>query len=149
ISLDAPTTSFQTVAPTGQTVRSTLGLGSMSAKGTGVGVAVVDSGMAAAAVFASRIAAFYDFTTGVAVAASPSDQYGHGTHVAGLIAGSGTPSGGVYPGIATNATLIGLKVLDGVGSGYTSNVISALEFAVTRKQALGIDVINLSLGPPT
>ena len=148
ISLDAPTTSFQTIAPTGQTVRSTLGLASMSAKGTGVGVAVVDSGIAASDVFGSRIAAFYDFTTGVAVAAPPSDQYGHGTHVAGLIAGSGTPSGGVYPGIATNATLIGLKVLDGVGSGYTSNVISALEFAVTQKQALGIDVINLSLGHP-
>ncbi len=99
-------------------------------------------------VFGSRIAAFYDFTTGAAIAAPPSDQYGHGTHVAGLIAGSGAPSGGLYPGIATNATLIGLKVLDGVGSGYTSNVIAALEFAVTNKQALGIDVINLSLGHP-
>ena len=74
ISLDAQTTSFQTVAPTGQTVRSTLGVPSRSAKGTGVGVAVVDSGIAASSVFGSRIAAFYDFTTGAAVAAPPSDR---------------------------------------------------------------------------
>ena len=68
--------------------------------------------------------------------------------MAGLIGGSGTPSAGVYPGVATGVNLIGLKVLDANGQGYTSSVISAIEFAVTNRARLGIDVINLSLGHP-
>jgi serine protease AprX len=148
ISLNAETSAYTSVAPTGGVVRATLGLTSTSPTGTGVGVAVVDSGIAPSNVFGSRIVAFYDFTAGTARAAAPFDPYGHGTHVAGLIAGSGEPSGGRYPGTATGANLIGLRVLDGFGVGQTSQVISALEFAVANRQALGIDVINLSLGHP-
>ena len=54
----------------------------------------------------------------------------------------------MYPGVATNVNLIGLKVLDANGQGYTSSVISAIEFAVANRTQLGIDVINLSLGHP-
>ena len=78
----------------------------------------------------------------------PSDAYGHGTHIAGLIAGSGARSGGKYVGVARSARLIGLKVLDAQGGGYASDVIEAVEFATANKAALGIDVINLSLGHP-
>ena len=149
ISSDAVTGAQVKVAPSGATVRRALGLSSSStAKGSGVGVAVIDSGISPSSVFGSRIVAFYDFTNGSAVSTSPTDQYGHGTHVAGLISGSGTQSNGVYPGIATGVNLIGLKVLDGNGQGYTSSVISAIEFAVTYRSQLGIDVINLSLGHP-
>jgi serine protease AprX len=94
-----------------------------------------------------RIAAFYDFTKG-GVAATPSDKYGHGTHIAGLIAGSGYKSNGKYMGVAPSTRLIGLKVLDDKGAGYTSDVIAAVEFATENKAALGIDVINMSLGHP-
>jgi serine protease AprX len=153
ISSDAVTGAHTTVAPSGATVRSALGLAATTSswntvKGTGVGVAVIDSGISPSTVFGSRIVGFYDLTSGSAVSAAPSDEYGHGTHVAGLIGGSGTPSNGVYPGIATNVNLIGFKVLDGTGQGYTSSVISAIEFAVTYRSQLGIDVINLSLGHP-
>ena len=149
ISSDAVTGAHATVAPSGATVRSALGLASNStAKGTGVGVAVIDSGIAPSSVFGNRIVAFYDFTGGVGVPTAANDQYGHGTHVAGLIGGSSSPSAGAYPGVATNVNLIGLKVLDRNGQGYTSSVITALEFATMNRALLGIDVINLSLGHP-
>ena len=57
-------------------------------------------------------------------------------------------SNGQYAGVAPNARLIGLRVLDNSGSGSTSDVIAAVEFATANKAALGIDVINLSLGHP-
>ena len=82
-------------------------------------------------------------------AASPTDDYGHGTHVAGLIAGSGDLSSGKrYRGVAPKARLVALKVLDQNGAGNTSDVISAIEFVTANKDRLGVDVINLSLGHP-
>mgnify|MGYP003351707175 FL=1 len=143
------TTSTSTTASTydGQKLRTTLGLSSMNT-GYSVGVAIVDSGIAQTPDLRGRISAFYDFTSGSAIATMPTDGYGHGTHVAGLIAGSGANSYGKYVGTATNARLIGLKVLDATGAGYTSDVIAAVDFARTNKAALGIDVINLSLGHP-
>lgn len=130
-----------------QHLRRTLGLSAAPSGGTGVGVAIIDSGIAPVLDLASRIIAFRDFTRG-GVAAWPSDAYGHGTHVAGLIAGSGLLSGGRYAGIAPRVRLIGLKVLDAEGSGYASDVVAALDFAVANRKRLGIDVINLSLGHP-
>src|SRR5205814_3653282 len=53
-----------------------------------------------------------------------------------------------FRGIASDAQLVGLRVLDGLGAGKTSNVINALAFATANKAALGIDIINLSLGHP-
>lgn len=133
--------------PDAQHLRRTLGLSALPSGGRAVGVAVIDSGIAPMPDLAARITAFYDFTAG-GIATPPSDDYGHGTHVAGLIAGSGLLSLGSYPGIAPEARLIGLKVLDAQGAGYTSDVIAAIDFATTYRRALGIDVINLSLGHP-
>src|SRR5207247_3417956 len=66
-------------------------------------------------------------------ATSPSDGYGHGTHVAGLIAGSGALTGGSsYQGMAPQARLIGMKVLDATGAGRTSDVIRAVEYATAQ-----------------
>jgi serine protease AprX len=147
ISLDAPTGAHQTAAPSGQTLRSTVGVASVAARGAGVGIAVIDSGIApSTSVFGNRITAFYDFTTGTPRATAPFDPYGHGTHVAGLAAGG--PFWAAYPGIASSANLVGLRVLDDRGQGYTSNVIAAIEFAVSYRAQLGIDLINLSLGHP-
>ena len=130
-----------------QNLRRTLGLPATASGGRGVGVAVIDSGIAPMPDVAGRIVAFYDFTAG-GVPAFPSDAYGHGTHVAGLIAGSGALSRGAYPGIAPEVRLIGMKVLDANGQGYASDVLNALEFAIDNRVALGIDIINLSLGHP-
>lgn len=130
-----------------QALRRTLGLPALADGGAGVGVAVIDSGIAPVPDLAGQITAFYDFTAGGA-ATSPTDDYGHGTHVASLIAGSGLLSLGAYPGIAPRVRLIGMKVLDGNGQGYASHALNAIEFAIDNRVALGIDVINLSLGHP-
>src|SRR5262245_25579037 len=148
VSIDAPVGSNQAVVPTtnGDMLRDDLGIPSSGYEGTGVGVAVIDSGIAPLGTFGNRIRAFYDFTTGVALAQSPHDEYGHGSHVAATIAGSGSPYGSAYQGVAPSVSLIGLRVLDNDGKGATSNVIAAIEFAVANRTALDIDIINLSLG---
>jgi serine protease AprX len=113
------------------------------------GVAVIDSGIAPSPDFADRIVGFYDFTGGDgAIATAPTDEYGHGTHVAGLIASNGRTSNGAYVGVAPGVKLLGLKVLDKKGVGRTSHVLSALEFVVANKHRFNIKVVNLSLGHP-
>lgn len=129
-------------------LRETLGLSSQWT-GRGIGIAVIDSGLEMSADFDGRIAAFYDFTEGRSLQTTPSDGYGHGTHVAGTIAGTGALSvNRDYRGIAPNAKLLVLKVLDQNGAGYTSDVIRAIDFAVTNRVRYGIQIINLSLGHP-
>ena len=139
---------YNTPAAPDTKLRSSLGLDQYSITGRSVGVAIIDSGFANKVDFQGRIGAFYDFTQGGVIAAAPYDDYGHGTHVAGLIGSSGEVSNDLYEGVAPGVKLIGLKVLDANGAGYTSTVIAAIEFAVANKHALGIDVINLSLGHP-
>jgi serine protease AprX len=107
----------------------------------GVGIAVIDSGIAPGPEFGNRISAFYDFTQGDIRAATPNDEYGHGSHVAGLI-------GGANVGVAPGARLVGLKVLDGHGRGATSDVLRAIEFAIANKALLRLNILNLSLGHP-
>ena len=130
------------------TLRGTLGLPVQSPGGYGVRVAIIDSGLEEGPEFADRIDGFYDFTHDGGKSTVPSDGYGHGTHVAGLIAGNGVLSDQRYRGVAPKARLVVLKVLDENGQGYTSDVIDAIEFVTRYKSRLGIDIINLSLGHP-
>jgi serine protease AprX len=116
--------------------------------GSGVTVAVIDSGIADVADFSGRIVGTYDFTSGKPVARNASDEYGHGTHVAGLIGSTGVTTLGLYGGVAPGVKLLSLRVLDKKGTGRTSNVIAALEFAVANRERFNIRVINLSLGHP-
>lgn len=126
-------------------LRGTLGLSSYSGpSGQGVGVAVIDSGIdGTAAAFADRITAFYDFTRN-GRKATPTDDYGHGTHVTGLI-GASTDT---FRGIAPAVHFVGLKVLDAEGRGQTSHVVAALDFVTANKTRLNVHVVNLSLGHP-
>src|ERR1041384_3201485 len=124
-------------------LRNTLGESSGS-KGAGVGVAVIDSGIAPLPAFNGRITAFYDVTSGVPIPTLPNDEYGHGTHVAGLIGANDSN----YMGVAPSVTFVGLKVLNKNGKGTTSSVIAAIEFAVANRQRFNIKVVNLSLGHP-
>jgi serine protease AprX len=140
-------TSGPVVAPA--VLRQTLGVDDTDLTGRGVGVAVIDSGLEMSAEFQGRVTAFYDFTNGGAAARFPSDDYGHGTHVAGTIGGSGALSYNYsYHGLAPRVTFVILKVLDQNGAGYTSDVIRAIDFAVANRASLGVDIINLSLGHP-
>jgi serine protease AprX len=130
-------------------LRQTLGVDNTSFTGRGIGVAVIDSGLEMSAEFQNRVTAFYDFTNGGKVSTSPSDEYGHGTHVAGTIGGSGALSSNyAYHGLAPNVKFVVLKVLDKTGAVYTSDVIRAIDFAVDNRSRFGIDIINLSLGHP-
>jgi serine protease AprX len=110
--------------------------------GAGIGVAVIDSGIASHEALRNRVVASVDFTgrngTG-------RDQYGHGTHVAGIIAG--LPESG-YAGVAPGAHLVNLQVLNPDGSGETSDVIAAIDWAVEHRAQYQLRVINLSLGHP-
>lgn len=109
-------------------------------RGSGVKIAIVDTGIDAAHPdFAGRIAATADFT-GQGVA----DGHGHGTHVASIAAGSGAASEGRYTGVAPEATILVAKVLRNDGSGLMSGVMAGVEWAVDQ----GAQVVNLSLGSP-
>jgi serine protease AprX len=134
------------------TLRPTLGLPavptSTSMTGlTGVAVAVVDSGIAPNEDFGGRIVGFYDYTQG-GIPTAPYDDYGHGTHVAGLIGSSGKLSNYQYVGVAPDVRLVGFKVLDSTGQGKTSDVIKAIEYIVANRAKLNVQIINLSLGHP-
>jgi serine protease AprX len=74
------------------------------------------------------------------------DLYGHGTHVAGIIAGNGYLSGGQYEGVAPAATLVDLRALDANGAGTDSTVIAAIQAAIALQNTYNIRIINLSLG---
>ncbi|MDE3153552.1 MAG: S8 family peptidase, partial [Acidobacteriota bacterium] len=116
--------------------------------GRGIGVALIDSGLAPSAdVDPSRVTAFYDFTQG-GILTTPSDGFGHGTHVAGLIGGTGALSGGLYAGVAPGVHFVVAKVLDDNGQGNVSDVIEALQFITENKDALDVQVVNMSLGHP-
>lgn len=106
--------------------------------GRGVGVAVIDSGVARHKDLRARIVASVDFT-----GRRGEDAFGHGTHIAGIIAGGGDAG---YAGIAPGAHVISLRVLGADGSGRTSDVIDAIDWAVAHRAEYRIRVINLSLG---
>jgi serine protease AprX len=123
------------------------------ATGNGVGVAVIDTGIAGD---------IPDFVTGgrsrviASAVTNPcatdaNDQFGHGTHVAGLIAGNSlnTPARrnlmGRYMGVAPRANLISVKVSDDDGDTTVLDVIYGIQFAVDHRHTFGIRVVNLSL----
>lgn len=125
-----------------------LGPAGSRRRGDSIGVALVDSGIDPNADLAASITAFYDFTRKGIRSTTPYDDFGHGTHLAGLITGTGATSRYSYMGVAPNIHLIGLKVLDKDGKGRTSDVLRALDFAIANHKTFGIDIINLSLGHP-
>src|SRR5262245_61682058 len=112
--------------------------------GAEIGVVIIDSGILPNA--NEKVTATYEFTNGSGKRVGALDPYGHGTHVTGLVASKGDTSHDLYEGIAPDARLYAFRALDQNGSGYTSNVIAAINFAIANKSALKIDVLNLSLG---
>ena len=107
--------------------------------GAGVTIAVLDTGIDTTHPdLAGRVVAEANFS----VSDSTTDRYGHGTHVASIAAGTGAASDGQRRGIAYEADLMNVKVLDDGGSGPMSEVIAGMEWAVGN----GADVVNLSLG---
>lgn len=114
-------------------------------KGKGTCICVIDSGIAMHPDLKDRVIAFKDCVNG---RKEPYDDNGHGTHVAGICAGDGSHSGGKTVGVAPEANIVGVKVLDQFGHGTTSQIIKGIQWAITNKNKYDIDVINLSLGRP-
>jgi serine protease AprX len=126
--------------------------------GTGVGVGVIDTGVDGALPdFAAPDG--HSRVIGSAVdnsnAKVTTDSYGHGTDVAGIVAGDGDnrastdPLHGDYLGVAPNANLISIKVSDETGATNVLDVIYGLQFAVEHQEQYNIRVINLSLDSAT
>lgn len=107
-------------------------------------VAVIDTGIYTGHVDldGGKVIAWKDYVNG---RTSPYDDNGHGTHVSGIIAGTGEGNSS-YRGVSPGSALIGLKVLNASGSGSTSNIIAAVDWCITYRTTYKIRVINMSLG---
>lgn len=111
--------------------------------GKGVKVAVLDTGVDTRHPdLKDQVTASRNFTS----AADATDHYGHGTHVASIVAGTGAAfpagSGGKYKGVAPDAEILNGKVLDDTGSGDDSGILAGMEWAAAQ----GASIVNLSLG---
>jgi subtilisin family serine protease len=150
ISLDRETTGFGHVSRTtgADDVREAAGTNVSGLDGTGIGIAVLDSGIDASHT------AFLDRKNDVRVVYSKDftgegrtdDPYGHGTHVAGIVAGNGRISRAEYIGVAPNANIINLRVLNSQGMGRVSYILAGLEWVYQNRLAYNIRVVNMSLG---
>jgi serine protease AprX len=111
--------------------------------GRGVGVAVIDTGIDTTGDLAGRVRDGVDFSG----ENNPTlDSFGHGTFVAGLIAGTGAASNGAVKGMAPEAHLVSVKIAGRDGTTNIFRLLAGLEYVVVNKDAMGIRVLNLSLG---
>jgi serine protease AprX len=115
--------------------------------GSGVTVAVLDTGVYAAHPdLAGRVLHCEDFSHEKTTGAHCADTFGHGTFMAGLIAGDGDASNGKYVGAAPDANLVAVKVAGYDGSSDVSNVLAGIQWVVAHRDVYDIRVLNLSLG---
>ena len=122
--------------------------------GQGVTVAVIDTGIAEVADLAGRIVQVSN--GGPFGGTSPcknfsgesscADSYGHGTFVAGIIAGNGAASNGKWKGVAPQAKLLSVKIAGASGAADVSTLLAAIQWVVSYKNTYNIKVLNLSLG---
>jgi serine protease AprX len=126
-------------------------------RGTGVTVAVVDTGIADVPDLAGRIVPVrMGPVGGLLGGTSPcqnfsgepgcADSYGHGTFVAGIIAGNGASSDGARAGVAPDARLLSVKIAGRSGAADVSTLLAAIQWVVSYRETYGIRVLNLSLG---
>jgi subtilisin family serine protease len=122
--------------------------------GRGVTVAVLDTGVAPnLADLSGRLVQVKDDLTGQTTPCKNlsgeldcNDRYGHGTFIAGLVAGNGASSGGRWKGVAPEARILSVKAAGADGSADVSNILAAIQWVVSFKDRYDIRVLNLSLG---
>lgn len=143
------TTSVSSVYPT---ILGTTEMASKGMTGRGVTVAVIDTGIANVPDLAGRILPVTDALGrtsschNMSGEADCGDSFGHGTFMAGIIAGSGASSGGAWQGVAPGANLVSVKVAGRSGAADVSKVLAALQWVVSFRDRYKIKVLNLSLG---
>jgi serine protease AprX len=155
LSGDPPVAPFMTVSNSSTAADQTrsgtsgllLGIGGISGvNGQGVTIAVIDSGISVHPALSQKVIANVSYVSGDP---SIADAFGHGTHVAGIIAGSSTGTTSLYNGgIAPGAKLVNVRVLGKDGTGWTSDVIAGIEWVIANRTRYNIRIINLSLGHP-
>lgn len=126
--------------------------------GSSVGIAVLDTGIANHGDLGANVVQYSflngaypipDIVNGQVATLNDSgreDLFGHGTHVAGILTGSGASSNGAYEGAAQQAPLLSLQVLDANGGGSMSDVMAALDWLLVYGSYFDVKVVNLSLG---
>lgn len=107
-------------------------------KGKGQSIVIIDSGIHPHADLKDKVVAWKDFSRQKKT--KMFDDYGHGTNVAGVAAGSGAKSNGEISGIAPEADLVGLRITT------VAEAIKALQWCVENKDEMGLKVVNMSLG---
>jgi serine protease AprX len=110
--------------------------------GSGIGIAIVDTGVTEVTDLTGRIVGGVDLTS----ERNGFDSYGHGTFIAGIAAGDGSASNGKFAGIAPGAHVIPIKIAGRDGAADISHVLAAMQYAVSFKDEYGIRILNLSLG---
>ena len=117
-------------------------------EGEGITIAVIDTGLSPHYDLmrpSNRIVGFKDFINNKDI---PYDDNGHGTQVAGIIAGNGYSSRGKYVGVAPKSNILAIKALDENGGGSSSKIIEAISYIIDTKDKYNTKIINLSIGTP-
>lgn len=109
--------------------------------GNGICAAILDSGAVPHPDLKRQIIAFRDFT-----GSGLRDDSGHGTHVAGILAGNGSLSSGAYSGMAPHSRLLICKVLDRHGNGSTETVLEAIDWLISVRSNYNLRLVNISVG---
>jgi len=114
--------------------------------GRNISTAVLDTGVSLVKDLAhpqNRVIAFRDF---INKKKEPYDDNGHGTHVSGIVAGSGANSDGKYMGIAPKSNIVSVKILDSEGKGNSTNALLGISWVIENAEKYNIRIINLSIG---
>ena len=136
-----------------QQVHSLLETGSAHSKGIlgqGIGIAIIDTGISPHPDLirnGSRIRGFYDATEPNNTL--PRDENGHGTHVAGIAAGDGSSSNGLYKGIAPASHVIGIRILNSSGNGKMTDILPSFSWILQNRIKYEIRIVNISIGCST
>lgn len=111
--------------------------------GRGTTIAVLDTGIHLHPDFGTRVIGFKDFVNN---RPEPYDDNGHGTHVAGILAGDGRSLNRMYAGMAPEAHIVSAKVLNEKGDGQIDQVIMGIQYILREQRHLGIQIVNISIG---
>lgn len=111
--------------------------------GKGSCIAILDSGICSHPDFENRVIGWYDTVNG---RTRPYDDNGHGTHVAGIAAGNGQSSRGNFCGMAPEAKIVSVKILNRYGEGMIPHIIAGIRWVMRNRYQYNINIINISVG---